>query len=95
MRIFQSHPVGFNGQNHITMITPLQFFPAIIFQKHQKSIDSNRKLAITSSMMNSHTDIIEKKKQAKQLKEKGNAAFKRKKYEEAEVGFQVIVNKLK
>ena len=44
--------------------------------------------------MNTHTDIIEKKKQAKQLKEKGNAAFKRKKYEEAEDGFQFIGNKL-
>lgn len=72
------------------MITPLQFYPAIMFQKHQKSIDSNRKLAITSSMMNSHIDIIEKKQQAKQLKEKGNAAFKRKKFEEAEDGFQFI-----
>ena len=76
------------------MITPLQFHPAIAFQKHQKSIDSNRKLAITSSMMNSHIDIIEKKQQAKQLKEKGNAAFKRKKFEEAEDGFQFIDNNL-
>ena len=84
---FKSHPVGFNGQNHITAVTPLQFLPAKLFQKRQKAIDSNRKLAILSSMMNTQTNIIEKKKKAKELKEKGNLAFKRRRYEEAEVGF--------
>ena len=83
----ESHPVGFNGQNHITAVTPLQFLPAKLFQKRQKAIDSNRKLAIMSSMMNTQTNIIEKKKKAKELKEKGNLAFKRKRFEEAEVGF--------
>ena len=38
-------------------------------------------------MMNTQTNIIEKKKKAKELKEKGNLAFKRKRFEEAEVGF--------
>ena len=32
-------------------------------------------------------DVIENKKKARDLKEKGNVAFKKKKYEEAEVGF--------
>ena len=84
---YESHPVGFNGQNHITAVTPLQFLPAKLFQKRQKAIDSNRKLAIMSSMMNTQTNIIEKKKRAKELKEKGNLAFKRKRFEEAEAGF--------
>ena len=83
----ESHPGGFNGQNHITAVTPLQFLPAKLFQKRQKAIDSNRKLAIMSSMMNTQTNIIEKKKKAKKLKEKGNLAFKRKRFEEAEVSF--------
>ena len=84
---YESHPVGFNGQNHITAVTPLQFLPAKLFQKRQKAIDSNRKLAIMSTMMNTQTNIIEKKKKAKELKEKGNLAFKRKRFEEAEVSF--------
>ena len=32
-------------------------------------------------------EVIENKKKAKELKEKGNIAFTKKKYEEAEVGF--------
>ena len=89
--IFQSHPVGMNGQNHITAITPLQFFPAKMFQKRQKSITSNRKMAIMSAMMNAQSNIIDKKIEAKKLKEKGNLAFKRKRFDEAEVGFQIDV----
>merc|ERR1712131_34107 len=79
-----SHPVGMNGQNHITAITPLQFFPAEMFQKRQKSITPNRKMAIMSAMMNAQSNIIDKKIEAKKMKEKGNLAFKRKRFDEAE-----------
>ena len=36
-------------------------------------------------------EVIENKKKAKELKEKGNIAFTKKKYEEAEVGFLNLV----
>ena len=82
--ILKSHPVGFNGQNHITAVTPMKFLPAKEFQKRQKAIDSNRQLAIMASMPKIATDIIAKKNKARDLKEKGNIAFRKKKYEEAE-----------
>merc|ERR1719204_1513749 len=79
-----SHPVGIDGQNHIIAVTPLKFLPPEEFQKRQKSIDADRKLAIMSSISKIATEVIEKKIKARNLKEKGNVAFMEKKFEEAE-----------
>ena len=62
----------------------MNFLPAKEFKKRQKAIDSNRQLAVMASMPKIATDIIEKKNKARDLKEKGNIAFKKKKFEEAE-----------
>ena len=70
-----------NGQNHITVVTPLKFLPIKDFEKQQKSIDS--KTSPMKSMMAVET-IIAKKIKAKELKEIGNKAFNKKKYDEAE-----------
>jgi len=80
----KSHPVGIDGQNHIIAVTPLKFLPPEEFQKRQKSIDSDRKLAIMSSIPKIATEVVEKKFKARELKEKGNVAFSKKKFEEAE-----------
>ena len=80
----KSHPVGIDGQNHIIAVTPLKFLPPEEFQKRQKSIDADRKLAIMSSIPKIATEVIEKKFKARELKEKGNIAFTKKKFEEAE-----------
>merc|ERR1719204_582992 len=79
-----SHPVGIDGQNHIIAVTPLKFLPPEEFQKRQKSIDSDRKLAIMSSIPKIATEVIEKKIKAMDLKEKGDVAFMIKKFAEAE-----------
>ena len=74
-----------NGQNHIVAVTPLKFHPPEQFENRQKSIDSNMKSIMEmSSLPKIASEIIEKKKKARDLKEKGNVAFKKKKYEEAE-----------
>ena len=80
----KSHPVGIDGQNHIIAVTPLKFLPPEEFQKRQKSIDADRKLAIMSSIPKIATEVIEKKFKARELKEKGNVSFMKKKFEEAE-----------
>ena len=80
----ESHPVGIDGQNHIIAVTPLKFLPPEEFQKRQKSIDSDRKLAIMASIPKKATEVIEKKIKARALKEKGNIAFAKKKFEDAE-----------
>ena len=80
----KSHPVGFDGQNHIIAATPLKFLPPDEFKKRQKSIDSDRKLAIMASIPKTASEVIAKKIKARDLKEKGNVAFLRKKFEEAE-----------
>ena len=61
----ESHPVGIDGQNHIIAVTPLKFLPPEEFQKRQKSIDTNSKVAMMSSMMKIKNDVIDKKKRAK------------------------------
>ena len=43
----------------------MQFLPFTEYEKRQKSIDSNSKLALMSSMMKIKTDVIAKKKRAK------------------------------
>ena len=74
-----------DGRNHIVAVTPLKFHPPEEFENRQKAVDSNRKSAIEmSSMPKIASEIIQKKKKAMDLKEKGNNAFKKKKYEEAE-----------
>ena len=83
----QSHPVGINGQNHIIAPTPMKFLPPEEFKKRQKSIDSNKRKAIMDSIPKVTHKVIQKKIEARELKEKGNVAFAKKKYEEAEVGF--------
>ena len=80
----QSHPVGINGQNHTVFPTPMNFLPLKEFEKRQKSFDSNSALALSESMSTIKSKVIENKKQAKELKEKGNIAFCKKKLEEAE-----------
>ena len=69
------------------------FLPAKEFQKRQKAIDSNngKQLAIMASMPKIATDIIEKKNKARDLKEKGNIAFKKKKFEEAEICYSEAI----
>ena len=65
-------------------MTPLKFLPPEDFQKRQKSIDSDKKLAIMASIPKIATQIIDKKIKAKDLKEKGNVAFMKKKFDVAE-----------
>ena len=72
-----------NGQNHIVVMTPMKFLPAKDFEKRQKSIDQNTTLALMSSLARVD-QVIENKKKALELKEKGNILFKKKKYDEAE-----------
>ena len=82
--ILFSHPVGLNGQNHIVVMTPFNFLPIKEFEKQQKSIDLDKFLATKESMIKITTDVIDSKTKAKALKKKGNAAFEKKKYVEAE-----------
>jgi len=65
-------------------VTPLRFLPPEEFQKRQKAIDSDRKLTIMASIPKTAAEVIEKKTKARELKEKGNIAFMKKKqcYEE-------------
>ena len=87
----QSHPVGLDGQNHIIAVTPLKFLPPKEFQKRQKSIDSDKKLAIMASIPKIAAEVIEKKNKARDLKEKGNVAFMKKKFEEAEMFYSEAI----
>ena len=81
-----SHPVGMNGQNHIVVMTPMKFLPVKDFEKRQKSVDQNTTLALMSSLARVD-QVIENKKKALELKEKGNDFFKKKKYEQAEKSY--------
>ena len=62
----------------------MKFLPIKDFESRQKSIDSKTTLALMKSMMTVTSEIIEKKVKAKELKETGNKAFGKKKYDEAE-----------
>ena len=79
-----SHPVGMDGQNHITAVTPMKFLPIKDFEKRQKAIDLNTNLALMNSMINIKSQVIKKKIKAKELKETGNKAFGKQKFEDAE-----------
>ena len=70
----------------------MKFLPPEEFKKRQKSIDSERKNAIMASIPEITKEVIENKIKARKLKEKGNVAFTKKKYEEAEVGFLNLVS---
>ena len=72
-----------NGQNHITAVTPMKFLPIKDFENRQKAIDL-KTTWLMSSMMTIKSLVIDKKIKAKELKESGNKAFGKKKYEEAE-----------
>ena len=82
-RNLQSHPVGVDGQNHIIAIQPLKFLPIKEFEKRQKSIDPSTTLVLMNSMQK-FTEVFEKKVKANELKQKGNTAFHKKKYLDAE-----------
>ena len=75
-----------NGQNHIVVMTPMKLLPMKDFEKRQKSINQNKRLALMNSMARVE-QLIENKKKALELKEKGNTLFKKKKYEEAEKSY--------
>ena len=75
-----------NGQNHIVAMTPMKFLPVEDFEKRQKSIDQNTTIALISSLARVD-QVIENKKKALELKEKGNILFKKKKYDEAEKNY--------
>ena len=63
----QSQPVGQDGQNRITAVTPMKFLPIKEFESRQKSIYANTKLALDLSSMNKvKNEAIEKKKRAKE-----------------------------
>jgi len=89
----QSHPIGLNGQNHIVALTPMKFLPIEEFEKRQKSIDPSKTLALMSSMTKITSTVIENKKKAKILKELGNTALKKKKYDEAEQWYSQAIDK--
>ena len=64
-------------------MTPMKFLPVKEFEKRQKSIDQNTRLALMNSLARVD-QLIENKKKALEFKERGNTLFKKKKYEEAE-----------
>lgn len=65
-------------------MTPFQFLPIEEFEKQQKSMNTETGLALQDSMMKKKTNIIKKRRKAKELKEKGNVEFEQKRYTEAE-----------
>ena len=76
----KSHPVGFNGQNHIIVKTPLEFLPVKEFEKRQKSIETKTLCLMDSKAINK---ILKDKKRAKDLKERGKEFFKLKNFAKA------------
>ena len=82
--VIGSHPVGLNGQNFIVIPTPIKYLPKVEFEKRQKSMNSSSSPALMKSMSAIKSKVIESKNQAKQLKEKGNIAFYKKRYNDAE-----------
>ena len=62
----------------------MKFLSIEEFEKRQKSINQAQKLALRDSITKTIPKIIEKKAKAKELREKGNAAFQKKKFTKAE-----------
>ena len=62
----------------------MKFLPAKDFEKRQKSINQAQKLALRDSFTKTIQKVIEKKTKAKELREKGNTAFQKKKFTKAE-----------
>ena len=61
----------------------MKFLPIDEFEKQQKSAHSITTFSLTNSIRK-FTEVIEKKKKANKLKQKGNTAFHKKKYLDAE-----------
>ena len=66
----------------------MKFLSPEEFKNRQKSLDSNRQQAIMASIPKISKEVVENKIKARELKEKGNEAVKKRKYEEAEEGFR-------
>ena len=66
----------------------MKFLPPEEFKKRQRSLDSNKQQAIMASIPKISKEVIENKIKAREMMEKGNAAFKKRKFEEAEEGFR-------
>ena len=65
----------------------MKFLPPEEFKKRQTSLDSNKQQAIMASIPKISKEVVETRIKARELKEKGNAAFKKRKFEEAEESF--------
>ena len=76
-----------DGQNHILAVPPLKLLPIKEFENRQKSIgdavDRTSTLRLMKSMETTKKEVFAKKQKAKELKEKGNVSFAKKRYEEA------------
>ena len=63
---------------------PFKFLPITEFQKRQKSIGLDNTRALMDSMEKMQSEVMEKKRKTRQLKEMGNEAIQKKKYLDAE-----------
>ena len=76
-----------DGQNHILAVTPLKLLPVKEFENRQKSVgnnvDTTSTLRLMKSMETTKIEVFAKKQKAKELKEKGNTSFAKKRYDEA------------
>ena len=81
-----------DGQNHILAVTPLKLLPVKEFENRQKSVgnnvDTTSTLRLMKSMETTKIEVFAKKQKAKELKEKGNTSFAKKRYEEAQILFR-------
>ena len=73
-----------DGKNHIIAMPPFKFLPISEFQKRQKSMGLDNTRALMDSMEKMQSEVMEKKKKTRQLKEMGNKAIQKKKYLDAE-----------
>ena len=65
-------------------MTPLKLLPITEFENRRKSVDELYTHEMMIMMQNDRLEVLEKKKYSTELKEKGNAAFAKKRYIEAE-----------
>ena len=73
-----------DGKNHIIAMPPFNFLPISEFQKRQKSIGFDNTRALMDSMEKMQSEVMEKKKKTRELKEMGNEAIHKRKYLDAE-----------